>query len=224
MTASYYEVIKSTWLSRRPHRDSQVVTWASLLLLVLGCLAQWNNLYGMAELWPASRAAVFERGEYWRLWTSLFTHGDLGHLVANSLLFYILGFFLYGYFGAALFPGMAFLMGGLINTISVYTYPPDVRLIGASGVVSWMGGAWLVLYFLINTKLSRTQRGLRSLGVALMLFAPAEAFDPKVSYRTHMIGIVVGVMSGALYYRWHRKKFRRAEVRETIFESDEEEL
>jgi len=211
-----YSVVRATWLSRKPHASSAMVTAASLFFLTLACFAHWNDFFGLSDLWPATRAAVYQRGELWRLWTSVFVHGDLGHLLANSFLFFILGYFLYGYFGAAVFPGAAFLMGGVINAVAVYSYPPEVRLIGASGVVSWMGGVWLVLYFILNTKISRAQRALRSFGVALMLFAPSEAFNPKVSYRTHFIGFVIGLLCGAIYYWWRRSEFKAAEVRETI--------
>jgi rhomboid protease GluP len=213
-----FTVVRRTWLSRPPDPSAQAMTAAALFLLILACSAQWHNFYGLGEFWPATKNQVFNQGEYWRLWTTLFTHGDLGHLLANSLLFYILGYFLYGYFGGFVFPFSAWFMGGVINAVSIFSYAPDIRLVGASGMVSWMGGAWLALYFLLNTKISTTQRGLRSLGVALMLFAPSEAFDPKISYRTHMIGLFLGIACGYLYYIWRKKEFTAAEYRETVIE------
>ncbi len=213
-----YTIVRRTWLSRPPNPAAQAVAAGSLVLLMLFAVAQWNNFLGLAELWPLTRESVFVEHEYWRLWTTLFTHGDLGHLMANSLLFYILGYFLFGYFGGVVFPVAAILMGGIINMISIYSYPPEVSLIGASGVVSWMGGAWLVLYFNLNTQISRTARALRSLGVALVLFAPSEAFDPKISYRTHLIGFLLGAMCGWAYYHWRRSEFADAEWRETVID------
>lgn len=211
-----YTVIRKTWLSRKPSASAQLVTTAALLFLIASCFAHWNNVLNISELWPATRAQVFGEKQYWRLWTTLLVHADLGHLLANSLLFYILGYFLYGYFGAVVFPLYAFLMGGVTNAFSIYSYPEHVRLVGASGVVSWMGGAWLVLYFKLNTTATRTARALRSLGVAIMLFAPSEAFDPKISYRTHAIGFALGMLWGAAYYRWRRAEFKAAEIRETL--------
>ena len=168
------------------------------------------------DLMAATRDAVFGRGEIWRLWTTLFAHADLGHLLSNSFMFFILGYALVAYFGAQVFPFTALFFGGVTNAFSLLTYPGHVNLIGASGVVSWMGGAWLALYFLLNTRVSRSGRTLRSIGVALMLFAPAEAFDPKISYRTHLIGFTLGVAWAFWYYWWRRQEFRAAEIRETI--------
>lgn len=214
-TPYIYTIIRKTWLSRRPYANAQIVTMLSLLVVALACFAQWNDFAGSAELWTATGKQVFTDKQFWRLWSTLFVHADLGHLLANSLLFYILGFFLYGYFGAMVFPTWALIMGGVTNAISLYTYPEMVKLVGASGVVSWMGGAWLILYFKLNTTSTRTARALRSLGVAIMLFAPSEAFDPKISYRTHAIGFLLGVAWGLLYYNWRRSEFMSAEVRET---------
>ena len=213
-----YTVVRSTWLTRKPHASAFAVALGTLLVLSAACFAHWNNLYNLGEFWPATRQQVFSQHEYWRLWTTLFVHGDLGHLAANSLLFFTLGFFLYGYFGGFVFPVLAVIMGGVTNAFALLTYHPEIRLVGASGIVSWMGGAWLALYFLINTKLSRVQRFLRSCGVALILFAPSEAFDPKISYRTHMIGFAIGVMCGIIYYYWRKKEFLRAERRQTIID------
>ena len=213
-----YTVVRRTWLSKNPDPSAQAVTSSALFLIVLLCAAHWYNFFNLGEFWPATSAQVFGQGEYWRLWTTQFVHADMGHLIANSLLFYILGYFLYGYFGGFVFPFAAWLMGGVINAVSVYSYPPEVRLVGASGVVSWMGGVWLVLYFMLNTKATVTQRALRSFGVALMLFAPSEAFDPKISYRTHLIGFVIGLICGALYYYWRKSEFKSAEVRETVID------
>jgi rhomboid protease GluP len=213
-----YTVVRRTWLSRPPEASAQAITATALFFLVLACAAQWVNFYGLGELWPATKQQVFNQGEYWRLWTTLFTHGDLGHLVANSLLFYILGYFLYGYFGSFVFPFGAWFMGGVITAFSIVTYPLDVRLVGASGMVSWMGGVWLTLYFLLNTKISTTKRALRSLGVALMLFAPSEAFDPKISYRTHMIGLFLGIAFGYFYFLWKKRDFMAAEERDTLID------
>lgn len=211
-----YTVVRRTWLNRKPNPSAYIVAMGTLLFLSALCFGQWHNFRDLAELWPASQEQVFSKGEYWRLWTTLFVHADMGHLAANSLLFFILGYFLYGYFGAFIFPVLAVVMGGATNAFALLTYHPETRLVGASGIVSWMGGCWLALYFMINTKLTPVQRLLRCGGVALILFAPSETFDPKISYRTHAIGFVIGVLCGAIYYQYRKQEFKRAERRETI--------
>jgi membrane associated rhomboid family serine protease len=146
----------------------------------------------------------------------------MGHLLGNSLLFTVLGYFLAGYFGWRMFPLAAFAIGGLVNAISIFLYPPDVQLIGASGVVTWMGGTWLALYFLLNRQKTMGQRAMRATGVALMLFAPAETLDTTahISHQTHLIGFILGVIYGFYYFWRHRTELRSAEVIEEVVDAE----
>lgn len=215
---THYEVVRQTWLTLKPAADSGFVATLSSALLALGSLVYLYDLGSLKNWMAASPEAVFGRQEYWRLWTTLFAHADLGHFVSNAFLFFILGFLLYGYFGSRLFPLAAFLWGGLINLLVLTTYPIDTRLIGASGVVYWLGGVWLVLYFFLSRQKNLSQRWLRTLGVSLMIFMPAETFAPNVSYRTHFVGFALGLMVGGWHFWRNRDRFRQAEVREVIHE------
>ncbi|MGE0632921.1 MAG: rhomboid family intramembrane serine protease [Pseudobdellovibrionaceae bacterium] len=214
--------IIKTWLSKKPSSDAGVVAWFSTLLLVVGSVIYWQNLFGWAEWMAASKKAVFENHEYWRAWTSLIIHGDGKHLLANSFLFFILGYFLSGFFGSLLFPLLTFAVGGITNLFVLAQMPLETELVGASGIVFWMGGAWLILYFFLDRVRSLGQRTLRALGVGVMLFMPAEAFDPQVSYKAHFIGFILGIVSGLVYYLIKRREFLAAEVREVVIEESEE--
>jgi hypothetical protein len=55
--------------------------------------------------------------------------------------------------------------------------------------------------------------------VALALFAPTEAFDPSISYASHGLGFVFGVLCGGLYYGLYRQQFLNSEDHETIYET-----
>lgn len=193
---------------------------ATLVVVALSIVA-WNDWGGAEDLMSASREAVFRHHEYWRAWSTLFVHGDAKHLLSNIFLFFVLGALLTGYFGISLVLGAALLSGGITNLLVLSLMPLKTRLIGLSGVVFWMGGAWLVLYFLIDRKRSRMQRFLRSLGVALAIFMPAEAFDPSVSYKSHLVGFVLGIIAGFVYFSFEKKTLRDAEVREAVFDEDD---
>jgi rhomboid protease GluP len=213
-----YEIVKQTWLTKKPKESGGWAAALGTFSLALGSLMFLKNVWNAAEWMPASGEKVFGHFEIWRLWTTLFAHGDFGHLASNALLFFTLGFFLYGYFGVRLFPVGAFFWGGITNLFALATYDPETLLIGASGIVYWMGGAWLVLYFFLSRQKNLTNRLLRTLGVAILIFMPAETFEPQVSYRTHLIGFIFGVGSGAWHYYAHRAIFLKAEIKETIFE------
>ena len=215
-----WTVVRATWLTRKPTAGAWIGAAWSVILLFFGSIAYWQDI-GQASQWmAASGAKVFTQHEYWRLWTTLFAHGDGGHLISNSFLFLIFGYFLAGYFGIFVFPLLAMFVGGLTNAIVLRHYPAEVSLIGVSGVVYWMGGMWLVLYLLLDEQRSFTQRILRSIGVSLAVFMPSAAFDPQISYGAHLVGFVLGVASGFIYYFARKKTFAAAVVREIVVEDD----
>lgn len=208
--------IRETWLSRQPRPEGALAFALATFALVLGSYFAWSNFHGLGELMAASPKKVFQDHEYWRLLTSLLVHEDPKHLLSNSFLFFILGSLLAGYFGTFLVPISAFASGALVNYFALKALPAEVTLIGASGIVFWLGGAWLSLYFLLDRTRSWWQRGLRAFGVALLLFMPAEAFDPGISYHSHALGFIFGVLWGILLYVLQRRNFRAAESIETF--------
>jgi rhomboid protease GluP len=218
------DIIRRTLLSKRPDPlGSFAMAVATVVVTVLSIMS-WQNWLG-AEAWmPASKNDVFALHEYWRAWTTLFVHGDGKHLLSNLFLFFILGSFLTGYFGIFLVLGAALFMGGLTNLFVLTLMPPTTYLIGLSGVVFWMGGAWLILYFLIDRQRSLLQRFLRAMGVALVIFMPAETFDPSISYKSHFVGFALGVLAGILYFAVYKKSLRAEEVHEIIIEENENGL
>lgn len=211
-------LILSTWLSRKPHPWSFIVATAAALMMAVLSFVYLRDIAGLAQWMPASRDLVFEQNQFWRLATSLFAHADEKHLLSNSFLFFILGSFMMGYFGFWNFPIIALLFGGVTNWIVLQSMPAQTKLIGMSGVVFWLGGAWLILYFLIERRKSLYQRTIRALGVGLILFFPAEAFDPSTSYKSHLIGFLLGLLWGLIYFLWNRKRFRSAETYRLVIE------
>ncbi len=215
-----WRIVRATWLTKRPSARAWYIAAWSAISLLLGSVLYWQNALHAAAWMPASRETVFSQYEFWRLWTTLFAHADLGHLVSNSFLFFIFGYFLSGYFGFTVFPLSALIFGGFTNAIVLLSYEPTVRLIGVSGVVYWMGGVWLVLYLLLDQQRTYVQRILRSLGVALAVFMPSAAFDPQVSYRTHLVGFILGACFALMYYRAHRETLKAAVVEEIVTETE----
>ena len=215
--------VRETWLSRKPHPWAALTMAVFLLVMVLFSGSYWENFFN-AEFWmAATKRQVFGDHQYWRAFTTLFVHGDGKHLVSNSFLFFILGSLLAAYFGVFLVPVTAVLFGGLTNFWVLSRMPDDVRLIGASGMVFWMGGAWLTLYLILDRRRTFLHRFMRACGVGLVLFMPAEAFDPTISYQSHLVGFLLGVAGAFVYFLVQRKPLRSAEVYEPEFVEEENE-
>lgn len=212
--------IRDHWLTRPLDSQAFLVAGVSVLLLTLASLLYWNDLFHAVSWMTAIPQNVFQSHQYWRLWTALFAHSGPAHLLSNSLLFFVFAVLLYGHFGGVMFPVAAFLFGGIINAIVLTTLPSTAELLGASGVVYWMGAAWLTFYFCLESRQRIARRALVSIGAALILFVP-ETFHQEVSYLSHFIGFVFGVAWALGYYLWNRKRFLAAEVVEFV---DEENL
>lgn len=215
-------VITGNWLTQKPNPNALIVILISTLIVILGSFFHWNNILNLTEGMPANPTQVFTQHEYWRAWTSLLVHGDFKHLASNLFLFTVLGYFMAGYFSLLFFPLAAFLVGGITNLIVLSNMPPHTFLIGLSGLVYWLGGAWLILYFMIENRRTTWQKALRAIGVALLIFMPSEAFDPSISYEAHSVGFILGVLSGAIFYLINRTLFRSADTHTIIDEVPED--
>ncbi len=205
------QTIRETLLSVKPQRPSSNAGLASIAVTFFSSVIYWENWHNFAQWLPASRELVFEKQQFWRLFTGILVHSDLMHFLSNAIPLALFSSLLYGYFGLSIFPGLMVVLGCLIHFITLLTYPADVTLVGASGVVYCMAGFWLMLYVLIERRFSIGKRMLRSLGFALIVLVPS-VFDPSISYRAHVIGFFLGALSGLIYFRKNREKIRAAEL------------
>jgi rhomboid protease GluP len=212
-----YKKMRGNLLTKKPVPHAWLIALLAVGAVVFGSFFFWGDFLGAEEWMPVSANSIFQRHEYWRLWTALFAHAQIGHLLSNCILFVAFGYFLAGHFSWRVFPGVAFLFGGLTNLIAISTMPPKMQMIGVSAVVYWMGAAWLTLNYLIEKRGKKIQRVLRCIGVAVVLFVP-ETFDPQVSYVSHFSGFVLGMLWAIGYYNWNRKKIRAADRYQTVVE------
>lgn len=166
----------------------------ALFLLCYIATAVYNNYPEGDRLW-LSGEALFGKHEYWRLLTSLFTHRDLSHLFANALIFIGFGWMLRAYFGLVAFPIASLVIGLMTNLITIYFYPPAIRLLGASGMAYGMASLWLIFYIRHDTDHRVPVRIMRAVGFALIMLFPT-TFDPQVSYLAHAVGFASGALFG----------------------------
>lgn len=68
-----------------PPRRAEFVTSLLWALAVLGSFRAQLERPGWTEAGALEPAALFDRGEWWRPFTALFLHADIGHLVSNLL-------------------------------------------------------------------------------------------------------------------------------------------
>ena len=152
-------------------------------------LLQHGALYG-----PSIR-----QGEWYRLVTHMFLHGDIWHLGNNMLILFCLGNALEHYVGKILYVSIYFLSGILAGLGSVVYNTTSTVSVGASGAVFGVVGAmaWLVLK---NIGRLEGFTGSRML-MFILLSVYAGFADQRVDNAAHVVGLISGFLLAMLLCR-----------------------
>jgi rhomboid protease GluP len=223
MKGSSTHRVRQTLLSGKPRTWSLEVAALSVVAIQAVSLLAWRNGAALLPTLAATWEGVVEEREYWRLLTAVAVHADVMHVLSNAIFLALFSYLLFGYFGFWVFPVLGLAMAALTNYLSLLTYPPEVSLLGASGLVYWMAGFWLSMYLLVERSVDPGKRVLRAVCLALLVLFPS-TFQANVSYRTHAIGLGLGVASALVYFQRNRNSIRSAEVvelEETFDDTDE---
>ena len=183
----------------------EVQTLGFLVLIHLG-LAFWA-----AGPLPPGRALTEQGGllsggtlgEPWRLLTSLFLHSGPSHVLWNGLSMLVFAVPLLGRVGY-LRTGLIYFAAGIGGGLVALQFSaPGTLIIGSSGAVAGLFGAWVVLTLRQARRepLGRRAR-IRTLGIALLvlpsLIKPSTAAGHPISISSHMGGLLTGMLIGAL--------------------------
>jgi rhomboid protease GluP len=204
-------VLIQTFLSRKPARHGSYAGLFTLAIIFAASVIYWENLWNVSSYLAANRALVFKNHQYWRIFTGILIHSDLRHFFANAVPLVFLTSLVFAYFGWRIYPAAMIALSCATNLIALWSYPDQVILVGASGLVYCLAGFWLTMYLFIERRYSFGARLLRCIGFALVMLFPT-AFEPAVSYRTHAIGFAAGIVAANVYFRKYRMRFREAEV------------
>jgi len=150
---------------------------------------------------------------YVKLITHMFIHGGWLHLIFNLLLFYILGPFIEDAWGKPIYIGFYLLMGVLAALLFSMHYPnSQVPMVGASGAISGVMGAFLIRFWKTKIKFaylfSVIVRGtfhapawlmlplwlLNELFNAQYMASIAEQGGGGVAHWAHIWGFILGVV------------------------------
>jgi membrane associated rhomboid family serine protease len=158
--------------------------------------------------------------------TSLFLHGDWGHLLSNGLFFWVFGRNVEDAMGRARFLVFFLLCGLAAAAMQVAVSPSSpVPMVGASGAISGIMGAYLLLYprarvdmlfiFIIILRVIPLPAwlvllwwfGLQVLAALPQLAAQAEA-SAGIAFWAHVGGFVSGLLLVPLFAQrdfveWH---------------------
>jgi rhomboid protease GluP len=195
-----------TYLSHKKYSSGVIAAVSILFLCWVTSLIYWGDHFGLKGVLAATAESIFIKGEYWRLLTTTFTHANLEHLLSNSLMLYILTYFVTSFYGLVMSQVVAHIMGVFINLMVLYRLPMESTLVGISGVIYYLWGFWLILYILIDKTSGLARRLINVTGLFLILLIPT-TYNPSTSYFAHYFGFAVGLIIGVIYYFLNAKKF-----------------
>ncbi len=152
--------------------------------------------------WGGADVARIYHGEYWRLFTAMFVHAGIRHLLNNMLLLYVLGQHLEYLIGPVRFGVLYLLCGVIANTAAYFIYlrgGSNVVAVGASGAIFAVMGAliWIVIRNKGRVHGLTLQQMLIMLGFSLYFGFMAT----DVSNSAHIAGLISGFLMGMLMYR-----------------------
>lgn len=172
------------------------------LLLFTLCILTGNLLYDMGTL---SYQQVMD-GEYYRIFSSMFLHADMSHIVGNMLILYYLGDIVERALGHVKYL-ILYLLSGVIAAFASmwcsYVSGDFISSLGASGAIFGMVGAllWVAIRNHGHIEIMSVRKVLFLIGYSLY----SGLIGTNVDNAAHIGGLIGGFLLAILLYHKKRK-------------------
>jgi rhomboid protease GluP len=178
------------------------LAWALGLFFAHGFSQRWPSL---RELGRVEAIAMVEQSEWYRSFTALFLHADLGHLTSNLLFGAVLLALLSGMTGGGWALVLTLLAGALGNAANAFLHYPEPHLsIGASTAVFATLGILCALPMAVRLRWSGFQfwRSLVAPAVVgAILLAWFGTGTVQTDTSAHLTGYLAGFLTGLVCHR-----------------------
>lgn len=192
--------------SRRPHFRHAPAVFTLILLNVAAFLFEvsigdWNDPEVLHQIGALEPYAVVVQGQYWRLFTALFLHGGLAHLLFNVFALYVLGPPLERAIGGVRFT-LCYLISGLgssagVVLLTVMGLDQVGQLVGASGCIMGIVGAWAG-FLLRHRHAPQAKQRLANIFMIIVIQIAFDLSTPQVSMAAHLCGLIAGFFLGLI--------------------------
>jgi len=127
------------------YKPTYILIALNVAIYIAGAVVGGNALEtadSVVYVWGQVNALVFV-GAYWQLFTSMFIHASIFHLVGNMLFLLIFGLRGEEMFSLPEYLGI-YLVGGLVGNLLSLGFGPYFISVGASGAIFAMFGACVI--------------------------------------------------------------------------------
>ena len=155
-------------------------------------------LYRCGGITPES---LFEDHQVYRLFTSMFMHSGISHLVNNMIVLYFIGGTLEKYIGRVrylIIYLLSGLLGGLISQIYYMAMAENVICVGASGAIFGAVGAMLTVVVVNHGRVENFTFPRLIIYVVLSIYLGF--MSQGVSLSAHLGGLATGFFTALLLY------------------------
>jgi len=163
-------------------------------LVLISGQVMWFPAQLLAEM-GANFGPWTSDGQWWRLWSSLFLHGGLLHLLFNLLVLANIGILLEPWLGHVRFTVLYLVTGGIASWTSL-TMNMSVVSVGASGAVFGLYGFFLALLLLNRLGPAARQQYLGGTAVFIGINLVLGFTVPVVDNAAHLGGLIAGFVFG----------------------------
>ncbi len=139
---------------------------------------------------------TIQQGEWWRLFTAMFLHGGMTHILMNMVSLYLIGRGLDLYFEKKAYVSIYLFSGLLGGLVSLYMHPNSVG-IGASGAIFGVFGALAGFFLAHRHKIAPQSKAfMKDFAIVLGLNLVLGFSMPSIDVSAHIGGLVVGLLGG----------------------------
>lgn len=172
-----------------------------IIFIMLETKGSTENVIFMLNNGAAYHEYIFEKHEYYRLFTCMFMHFGLSHLLNNMLSLWILGFEAERYYGKVKY-SLIYLLSGLAGSLAssfYYMYTKQVVVsAGASGAIYGILGA--ILIKIIEERKQLGKSSLSRVIVVFLLLLFGSNSEKNIDNVAHVVGALTGVVIGFIFY------------------------
>lgn len=163
-------------------------------MLALTYLSGGIDTDTMLRLGAIDKGLIFTGGEYYRLFTAMFLHYGIAHLISNMLFLYVFGSGIEKYYGKLKLL-IIYLGSGLMGNL-LFCLVSEGIAAGASGAVFGLAGA--VLGYSLRIKRAVDGKDTYFMVMFLIISLCSGFLDIEVANSAHIGGFIFGLISGLL--------------------------
>jgi len=137
---------------------------------------------------------TLDGGQWWRLFTCIFIHAGVLHLVMNMYALLYIGLLLEPYLGKLRFSVFYILTGLLASTTSLYWHELSV-CVGASGAIFGLYGIFLAMLFTNLIEKNARKAFLTSISI-FVIYNLLNGMKGNIDNAAHLGGLLTGMLIG----------------------------